>query len=212
MFRARHLKRSEHFRKGVEKFVHYKRHLLKPEDVELIKDKLAELRRLEASRAPQDEIGPKQEALEKICREALPGGLQHPGAIAENVEVFFTAIVIALGIRAFLLQPFKIPTGSMQPTLNGVRAEVIKPEAKFPPVWQRGWEWLWNGKRYIEIRAEKDDEIVGMKDDPFLLLFVDTEITMRSGATISVPCPAAVIRACLPFRRMRMARVQRLDQ
>src|SRR5208282_5937914 len=34
----------------------------------------------------------------------------------ENVEV----LLVALGIRTFFLQPFKIPTGSMQPTLFGV--------------------------------------------------------------------------------------------
>jgi signal peptidase I len=35
----------------------------------------------------------------------------------ENVEVFVTAIILALIIRAFVVQAFKIPTGSMRPTL-----------------------------------------------------------------------------------------------
>ena len=35
----------------------------------------------------------------------------------DNVEVLLVAIVIALGIRTFFAQPFKIPTGSMQPRL-----------------------------------------------------------------------------------------------
>jgi len=30
------------------------------------------------------------------------------------------ALAVAMGIRTFFLQPFKIPTGSMQPTLFGV--------------------------------------------------------------------------------------------
>ena len=38
----------------------------------------------------------------------------------ENVEVLLVALAVAMGIRTFFLQPFKIPTGSMQPTLFGV--------------------------------------------------------------------------------------------
>jgi len=38
----------------------------------------------------------------------------------ENVEVLLVALAVAMAIRTFFLQPFKIPTGSMQPTLFGV--------------------------------------------------------------------------------------------
>jgi signal peptidase I len=36
------------------------------------------------------------------------------------VEVLLVALAVAMAIRTFFLQPFKIPTGSMQPTLFGV--------------------------------------------------------------------------------------------
>lgn len=35
----------------------------------------------------------------------------------ENVEVIVTAVILALIIRTFIVQAFKIPTGSMRPTL-----------------------------------------------------------------------------------------------
>jgi len=38
---------------------------------------------------------------------------------AENLEVAVVAIAVALGVRTYFLQPFKIPTGSMQPSLYG---------------------------------------------------------------------------------------------
>ena len=40
--------------------------------------------------------------------------------IREYADVLAVAIVVAFGIRAMFLQPFKIPTSSMQPTLFGI--------------------------------------------------------------------------------------------
>jgi hypothetical protein len=40
----------------------------------------------------------------------------------ENVEVLVVAISLAMACRTYFIQPFKIPTGSMQPTLYGVTA------------------------------------------------------------------------------------------
>ena len=49
----------------------------------------------------------------------------------ENVEVLLVALAVAMAIRTFFLQPFKIPTGSMQPTLFGVTST-----PDFGPVYQ----------------------------------------------------------------------------
>ncbi|MBI4023947.1 MAG: signal peptidase I [Verrucomicrobia bacterium] len=45
----------------------------------------------------------------------------------ENGEVILVALVVAMAVRAFFLQPFKIPTGSMQPTLNGITVRATQP-------------------------------------------------------------------------------------
>ena len=61
------------------------------------------------------------EKLEKAANKWLK---PYPNAAwRENVEVLLVALAVAMGIRTFFLQPFKIPTGSMQPTLFGVTSE-----------------------------------------------------------------------------------------
>ncbi|MFZ5834502.1 MAG: signal peptidase I [Pseudomonadota bacterium] len=42
---------------------------------------------------------------------------KQPGELAENIKTIVYALLIALFIRAFLFQPFNIPSGSMIPTL-----------------------------------------------------------------------------------------------
>jgi signal peptidase I len=49
--------------------------------------------------------------------------------LRENIEVLLVAVVVAMAVRTYFLQPFKIPTGSMQPTLYGIHS----PAAEFPP-------------------------------------------------------------------------------
>ncbi len=41
-------------------------------------------------------------------------------AFREWVDVFAVAMAVAFGVRGLFLQPFRIPTGSMQPTLYGI--------------------------------------------------------------------------------------------
>ena len=58
-------------------------------------------------------------ALDKECGKHAPPSPD--AAWRENCEVFLVAIVVALAVRTYFLQPFTIPTGSMQPTLNGIK-------------------------------------------------------------------------------------------
>ena len=75
----------------------------------------------------------------------------------------FVAIVIALGLRAYYLQPFRIPTGSMQPTLNGIVGTPI-PEAEWPSFPQRMLEKVLRGRSYVKVVNDKDRQIRILKD------------------------------------------------
>lgn len=64
------------------------------------------------------------EKLEAVMRET--GGRIYPAtSLVENVEFFLVAAIVILGMRAYFIQPFKIPTNSMWPTYYGMTAEVF---------------------------------------------------------------------------------------
>ena len=55
-------------------------------------------------------------------------------ALRENIESLLWAAALALVIRAFIMAPFKIPSGSMRPTLiEGDRILVNKFVSRLPP-------------------------------------------------------------------------------
>lgn len=72
----------------------------------------------------------------------------------ENVEVFAVALAVAMAFRTYFLQPFKIPTNSMWPTLYGI---TVDPSARrdafdiFPLNLVRLAVF---GEKYIEVIAE----------------------------------------------------------
>ena len=142
MFSPRWKKEAKLLYKGSKKFLNYKRDLLDDEKVANIEESRDALRKAIKS-SDQEKVKEAEKMVTKACESALPR-YRRPNAIEENIEVFFVAIVIALGIRAYYLQPFRIPTGSMQPTLNGIIGEQMPKErfllaysALVPGLWKR---------------------------------------------------------------------------
>lgn len=64
------------------------------------------------------------------------GGTIYPVTFwGENIEMVLVAAILAIGVRSFFLQPFKIPTNSMYPTYAGMVGEVyVKGEDAPGPV------------------------------------------------------------------------------
>jgi len=55
--------------------------------------------------------------------------------LKENLEVIVVALTVAMAFRTYFIQPFKIPTGSMQPTLYGItfhKPSSFKPFNHYP--------------------------------------------------------------------------------
>ncbi len=92
------------------------------------------------------------EALVSAYQRCFPS--EKSSAWRENGEVILVALVVAMAVRAFFLQPFKIPTGSMQPTLNGITIRATQPRER--TWWYRAVCLPLFGERVIHWVAEED--------------------------------------------------------
>jgi len=171
MFKAKYLKDGELLLKGVRRFINYRRDILPPGKLAGIEDLV---RQFQSALEAKDEkkLTALAKDLTKACEGAGPD--YRSSAVAENIEVFFVAIAIALGIRAYIAQPFKIPTGSMQPTLNGIIAQSSMEPEPNPIV--NLIEWVRLGRSWVNVVAKEDDEIVGVKTYTVLKFFTRTRL------------------------------------
>jgi len=147
-FTPRYLKHAKLLHKGVTRFLNYKRDLLpaaKLQEINTLRASLEDAMRIR----DRSRIDILSTEINAACEKALPEG--RTSEIADNVEVFFVAIVIALGIRSYIAQPFKIPTGSMQPTLYGLVAKNTKDDPT-PNILARCKDWV-TGRSYFNVVA-----------------------------------------------------------
>ncbi len=119
--------------------------------------------------------------VEVQCNE-LPGFKRN--AIVEMVESFLVIMVIFLGLRTYYVQPFRIPTGSMQPSLNGI---IVHPVEEVPGAAQQAWDMLTKGSSYVEATAESPKSLVNIEDHSKYLLFTETTLSFSDGSKVNIP-------------------------
>ena len=178
MFKPKWKKQALLLHKGALKFLNYKRDLLEQDRIDEIESRRADLKSAIKSndKSATAEAG---KLLEKTCDQALPK-YRTPNALAENLEVFFVAIVVALGIRAYFLQPFRIPTNSMYPTLNGITGGALK-EQDWPSLPTRIAQQATHGRNYFSLTAKGDSRILSIQDGQFMHFFPRVKVTFSNG-------------------------------
>jgi signal peptidase I len=148
--------------KHVRKLLNAQRDLLSPQAVEAVLASVGETEAAMGSGATDEELVKHISKLEEVANKWIK---PYPNAEwRENIEVFLVAIVVAMAIRTFFLQPFKIPTGSMEPTLFGIETADLREDANFkmPGALDRFWHVIFYGEIYHDIVATADGEVTRM--------------------------------------------------
>lgn len=106
------------------------------------------------------------------------------GAVVEMLESFFIIMVIFLGLRTYYVQPFRIPTGSMQPSLNGI---IVHPVDEIPGIARQAWDMITLGSAYVEATAQNNTTLLNIEDHPKYLLFTETTLSFSDGSKVNIP-------------------------
>jgi signal peptidase I len=154
MFTSRHIKHSRLLFRHARKYLRYKHDKLSDVDREQIVSEMQTLREALRSKDRQT-VHTAAEKLDKTLHKLTP--VTWESHWRENCEVILVAIVIAVGIRSYFLQPFKIPTGSMQPTLNGIIGHPSNDPS--PNILRQAVEFVLLGRNYINVVSREDDQI-----------------------------------------------------
>ena len=165
---------------AIRRYVNMRRHCMTPEELEVCEARLLELK---AALLAWD----KEETVRITKRSdlqcsSMPGFSR--GAVVEMVESFFIIMVVFLGIRTYYAQPFRIPTGSMQPSLNGI---IVKHVDEIPSFPQRLLEKVTRGASYVEAVADVPKRIISISERSKWILFTETVLTFDDGSTVTIP-------------------------
>ncbi len=158
-------------RKLAKEWLHQARHtrnlredIASPESLAALDEAVRQLRETVSKRHDHD-----LEKVQKACNQlARTIGKVYPPRryawLRDNFEIALVAVAVALAFRTYFVQPFKIPTGSMQPTLYGIHYETQQEPALFDRAPLNLLRWTMFGEWYMEYRAQTS----GTVTDAFL--------------------------------------------
>jgi len=187
-FAPGYIKEAQLVLKNARKLLNYKRDMLSEAS---LADFEATIKKLETAIKERNREGVNEAAqqLDTQWSAYLPPASE--AGWRENCEVFLVAIVVAVGVRTYFLQPFTIPTGSMQPTLNGI---IGTPMTDPPPnLAQQAVDFVLRGRNYIDVSATSDDVVTSMTERKMLFLFTLTDVKC-SHSSYTIWAPADTLR------------------
>ncbi|EDY20193.1 signal peptidase I [Chthoniobacter flavus Ellin428] len=183
-FLPKFVQQGRQFAKDARKILDYKRDLWSEVTVT---DFEREIEHLEEGCKERDaqKVESAAQALNALCTSMLPK--VEDAAWRENCEVFLVAIVVALAVRTFFIQPFTIPTGSMQPTLNGILGHKTPEDP--PNAAIRLWDSLIHGRSWVNVVAQDDESIASVEEVNWAFFFTYTKVETSQGHTYWIHGP-----------------------
>ena len=168
----------------VQKVLNAQRDILAPEAIQNVQQAIFRLRdsiRASPQRAALDaQMSEFEDAVGKWLKPYPNAGLR------ENVELLLVAIAIVCGIWTFFFKSFKIPTGSMQPTLYGVTHEnfIDRPDVEFSNAIQRFFTFWYGGLSHIHVKAQDAGELRIVDEKPLRFLLFNLRQRFQIGNTV----------------------------
>lgn len=107
--------------------------------------------------------------------------------IRENVEILAVALAVAMGCRTYFVQPFKIPTGSMQPTLYGITVQPQPVKTFMDMVLLNIIQLGLFGEKYIEVRASLSGQVdarYSIDEESMIFYVAGVPHKIRKGLTL----------------------------
>jgi signal peptidase I len=187
-FLSKTVRHATAMQKHVRKLVNHQRDILQPQALDGLNAAMGDMQKAIAGSAPKADLEKQMADLEKAANKWLK---PYPNAAwRENIEVLLVALAVAMGIRTFFLQPFKIPTGSMQPTLFGVTSQNLleEPDVKAPTGWESVKDWF-AGASYVRVKAPEDGVVTGVGQPFRILIFNIKQTILFNGAPITIWFP-----------------------
>jgi len=183
-FLSRRVRVATHMYKHVQKILNAQRDLLSAEAIQNVQKAIGDLRNTVRSNPKRAVLDAKVTEFEAAANKWLK---PYPNAgLRENIEVLLVVIAVVMGIRTFFLLNFKIPTGSMQPTLFGITHEnfIDRPEVQFPNAVQRFFTYWYRGLSHTHVVAQDTGQLRIIDEQPMRLLLFNLRQRFQIGNVV----------------------------
>jgi signal peptidase I len=187
LFTPPYLNHARNLLEGAVKTLHHHRDLLHPGQLHSLEEAISKLRE-GIARKDRPVLERISAEVEERFAAVIP--VRPHAAWAEHVEAIVVAVALAVGFQAYFLKPFKIPTGSMQPTVFGMTGHPM--EGPLPDPVTRAVNFVRLGWSYIDLKAPVEEQVLGLNERTKLNFFTFTEVVTSAG-TQSIFAPRDVV-------------------